>query len=61
MYSPLSKQSSSEANSCQAPCSSDGTPRRDFVSALNGLMPLCRTIPGVRLAVDIREGQVVWY
>lgn len=22
-------------------------------------MPLCRTIPGVRLALDIREGQVV--
>ena len=37
---------------------SDGTPRRDFVSALNGLMPLCRTIPGVHLAVDIREGRV---
>ena len=36
----------------------DGTPRRDFVSALNGLMPLCRTIPGVHLAVDIREGRV---
>uniref|UniRef100_UPI0022E646A3 VapE domain-containing protein n=3 Tax=Phocaeicola massiliensis TaxID=204516 RepID=UPI0022E646A3 len=30
----------------------------DFVSALNGLMPLCRTIPGVHLAVDIREGRV---
>ncbi len=59
MYSPLSKQSSSEANSCQAPVPSDGTPRRDFVSALNGLMPLCRTIPGVRLALDIREGRVV--
>ena len=39
-----------------APVPSDGTPRRDFVSALNGLMPLCRTIPGVHLAVDIREG-----
>uniref|UniRef100_UPI0032EE7AA6 VapE domain-containing protein n=1 Tax=Phocaeicola massiliensis TaxID=204516 RepID=UPI0032EE7AA6 len=25
---------------------------------LNGLMPLCRTIPGVHLAVDIREGRV---
>ena len=37
---------------------SDGTPRRDLVSALNGLMPLCRTIPGVHLAVDIREGRV---
>ena len=37
---------------------SDGTPRRDFVSALNGLMPLCQTIPGVHLAVDIREGRV---
>lgn len=36
----------------------DGTPRRDFVSALNGLIPLCRTIPGVHLAVDIREGRV---
>ena len=36
----------------------DGTPRRNFVSALNGLMPLCRTIPGVHLAVDIREGRV---
>ena len=36
----------------------DGTPRRDFVSALNGLMPLCRTIPGVHLAVGIREGRV---
>ena len=36
----------------------DGTPRRDFVSALNGLMPLCRTSPGVHLAVDIREGRV---
>ena len=42
-----------------APVPSDGTPRRDFVSALNGLMPLCRTIPGVHLAVDIREGRVV--
>ena len=41
-----------------APVLSDGTPRRDFVSALNGLMPLCRTIPGVHLAVDIREGRV---
>ena len=41
-----------------APVPSDGTPRRDFVSALNGLMPLCRTIPGVHLAVDIREGRV---
>ena len=41
-----------------APVSSDGTPRRDFVSTLNGLMPLCRTIPGVHLAVDIREGRV---
>ena len=37
---------------------SDGTPRRDLVSALNGLMPLCRTMPGVHLAVDIREGRV---
>ena len=41
-----------------APVPFDGTPRRDFVSALNGLMPLCRTIPGVHLAVDIREGRV---
>ena len=41
-----------------APVPSDETPRRDFVSALNGLMPLCRTIPGVHLAVDIREGRV---
>ena len=41
-----------------APVPSDGTPRRDFVSALKGLMPLCRTIPGVHLAVDIREGRV---
>ena len=41
-----------------APVPSDGTPRRDFVSALNGLMPLCQTIPGVHLAVDIREGRV---
>ena len=42
-----------------SPVPSDGTPRRDLVSALNGVMPLCRTIPGVRLALDIREGQVV--
>ena len=41
-----------------SPVPSDGTPRRDLVSALNGLMPLCRTIPGVHLAVDIREGRV---
>ena len=41
-----------------APVPSDGTPRRDLVSALNGLMPLCRTMPGVHLAVDIREGRV---
>ena len=40
------------------PVPSDGTPRRDLVSTLNGLMPLCRTIPGVHLAVDIREGRV---
>ena len=40
------------------PVPSDGTPRRDLVSALNGLMPLCRTMPGVHLAVDIREGRV---
>ena len=38
-----------------APVPSDGTPRRDFVSALNGLMPLCRTIPGVHLAVKINS------
>ena len=41
-----------------APVPSDGTPRRDLVSALNGLMPLCQTMPGVHLAVDIREGRV---
>ena len=41
-----------------SPVPSDGTPRRDLVSTLNGLMPLCRTIPGVHLAVDIREGRV---
>ena len=41
-----------------APVPSDETPRRDFISALNGLIPLCRTIPGVHLAVDIREGRV---
>ena len=40
-----------------SPVPIDGTPRRDLVSALNGLMPLCRTIPGVRLALDIREPQ----
>ena len=40
------------------PVPSDGTPRRDLVSAFNGLMPLCRTMPGVHLAVDIREGRV---
>lgn len=28
-----------------SPVPIDGTPRRDLVSALNGLMPLCRTIP----------------
>ena len=32
-----------------APVPSDGTPRRDLVSALNGLMPLCRTSPGTHL------------
>ena len=37
----------------------DGTPRRDLASALNGLMPLCRTILGMLLALDIREGQIV--
>ena len=42
-----------------SPVPSDGTPRRDLVSALNGLMPLCRTMPGVHLAVDIHEGRVV--
>ena len=57
MYSPPSKQSSL-SKFLSAPVPSDGTPRRDFVSALNGLMPLCRTIPGVHLAVDIREGRV---
>ena len=41
-----------------SPVPSDGTPRRDLVSALNGLMPLCRTMPGVHLAVDIREGRI---
>ena len=41
-----------------APVPSDGTLRRDLVSALNGLMPLCQTMPGVHLAVDIREGRV---
>ncbi|WP_237038643.1 VapE domain-containing protein [Phocaeicola faecalis] len=41
-----------------SPIPSDGTPRRDLVSALNGLMPLCRTMPGVHLAVDICEGRV---
>ena len=41
-----------------SPVPSDGTPRRDLISALNGLMPLCRTMPGVHLAVDIREGRV---
>ena len=41
------------------PVPSDGTPRRDLAAALNGLMPLCRAIPGVRLALDIREGQAV--
>ena len=32
------------------PVPSDGTPRRDLVSALNGLMPLCRTIPDATCA-----------
>lgn len=41
-----------------APVPSDGTPHRDFVSVLNGLIPLCRTIPSVHLAVDTREGRV---
>ncbi len=40
------------------PVSTEGTLRRDLVSALNGVMPLCRTIPGVRLALDIREGRL---
>ena len=31
------------------PVPSDGTPRRDLVSALNGLMPLCRTMPGTHV------------
>ena len=47
-----------ESKFLSTPVPSDGTPRRDLVSALNGLMPLCRTIPGVHLAVDIREGRV---
>ena len=42
-----------------SPVPADGTPHRDLASALNGLMPLCRTIPGMRLALDIREGQAV--
>ena len=42
-----------------SPVSADGTSHRDLASALNGLMPLCRTIPGVRMALDIREGQAV--
>ena len=42
-----------------SPVPADGTPHRDLASALNGLMPLCRTIPGVRMALDIREGQAV--
>ncbi len=41
-----------------SPVPTEGTLRRDLVSALNGVMPLCRTIPGVRLALDIREGQL---
>lgn len=40
------------------PVSTEGALRRDLVSALNGVMPLCRTIPGVRLALDIREGRL---
>ena len=32
-----------------APVPSDGTPRRDLVSALNGLLPHCRTIPSTHL------------
>ena len=28
-----------------SPVPIDGTPRRDLVSALNGLMPLCRLYP----------------
>ena len=41
-----------------SPVSTEGTLRRDLVSALNGVMPLCRTIPGVRLVLDICEGQL---
>ena len=41
-----------------SPVPTEGTLRRDLVSALNGVMPLCRTIPGVRLALDIREGRL---
>ena len=42
-----------------SPVPADGTPRRNLASALDGLIPLCRAIPGVRLALDIREGQAV--
>lgn len=39
-----------------SPVPIDGTPRRDLVSALNGLMPLCRTIPGVRHGAGYPRG-----
>ncbi|MDE5676843.1 VapE domain-containing protein [Phocaeicola sp.] len=39
------------------PIPADGTPRRDLAIALNRLLPLCQTIPGMHLAVDIREGR----
>ena len=39
-----------------SPVSADGTPHRDLASALNGLMPLCRTIPGcVWLWISARD------
>ena len=38
-----------------APVPSDGTPRRDFVSALNGLMPLCRESMKYHTAVKVRK------
>lgn len=42
-----------------SPVPADGTPRRDLASALNGLMPLCRRVPGMCIALDIREGEAV--
>ncbi|MDE5676855.1 VapE domain-containing protein, partial [Phocaeicola sp.] len=39
------------------PVPADGAPRRDLAIALNGLLPLCRAVPGMHLAVDIREGR----